>query len=240
LDPTTPFKVILAASQGNVELLKQLLDDGGDPNVTDYDKRTPLHLAAAEGHLEVCKYLVEQKKANVNALDRWGHTPLTEAIKNRFFIVAQYLRSKGGIVANHDTDLVTALCRAASTNNVEKLKILIEEGADVNAGDYDHRTALHLAASEGHYEAAEFLIKAGANVNVMDRWGSTPLQDAITASHDRVAELLMKHGARIEKDTQKNQKRSRLSLCLTENTQFTLFQREMGLWNGVASECRST
>jgi glutamate dehydrogenase len=203
LDPTTPFKVILAASQGNVELLKQLLDDGGDPNVTDYDKRTPLHLAAAEGHLEVCKYLVEQKKANVNALDRWGHTPLTEAIKNRFFIVAQYLRSKGGIVANHDTDLVTALCRAASTNNVEKLKILIEEGADVNAGDYDHRTALHLAASEGHYEAAEFLIKAGANVNVMDRWGSTPLQDAITASHDRVAELLMKHGARIEKDTQK-------------------------------------
>jgi hypothetical protein len=54
--------------------------------------------------------------------------------------VAQYLRSKGGVVVNHDADLVTSLCRAASQNNVEKLKILIEQGADVNAGDYDRRT----------------------------------------------------------------------------------------------------
>jgi ankyrin repeat protein len=71
---------------------------------------------------------------------RWGHTPLADAIKNRFFIVAQYLRSKGGIVVNHDADRVTSLCRAASQNNVEKLKVLIEQGVDVNAGDYDRRT----------------------------------------------------------------------------------------------------
>lgn len=50
------------------------VDDG------DYDKRTGLHIATAEGFYEMVKYLVENG-ANVNVTDRWGRTPLDGKIR---------------------------------------------------------------------------------------------------------------------------------------------------------------
>ena len=47
--------------------VKELASDGA--NMHDYDRRTPLHLAACEDKKEIVAYLI-QKKANVNAKDR--------------------------------------------------------------------------------------------------------------------------------------------------------------------------
>ena len=44
---------------------------GMDMNSADYDGRTALHLACAEGHLNVVKLLVEQFHVNTSPLDRW-------------------------------------------------------------------------------------------------------------------------------------------------------------------------
>jgi glutaminase len=45
------------------------VDRGADVAGADYDKRTPLHIAAADGHIKLVKFLV-RKGANVNAEDR--------------------------------------------------------------------------------------------------------------------------------------------------------------------------
>eukprot|EP01018_Ginkgo_biloba_P005869 Gb_20816 [translate_table: standard] len=69
-----------AVATGNVGFLKQLLAYGMDPNSKDYDNRTALHVAAAEGlHLFV-KILLESG-ASVFSKDRWGNTPLDEGRK---------------------------------------------------------------------------------------------------------------------------------------------------------------
>merc|ERR1712060_133116 len=52
---------------------------GHDMDVSDYDGRTPLHLAAAEGHKECVTFLLYKCNVNPEPTDRWGFTPLSEA-----------------------------------------------------------------------------------------------------------------------------------------------------------------
>lgn len=50
-----------------------------DMTLSDYDGRTALHLAAAEGHVDCVEFLLKHCKVPVNVKDRWGNYPLTEA-----------------------------------------------------------------------------------------------------------------------------------------------------------------
>ncbi|KAH8975056.1 hypothetical protein BDL97_01G136200 [Sphagnum fallax] len=61
------------ASKGDVDAVKQLLDEGASANASDYDGRTALHLAASEGHVPVVELLL-QHGVDVNPVDRWGDT----------------------------------------------------------------------------------------------------------------------------------------------------------------------
>lgn len=72
------YRTLIAASRGDVDLLRMLLNDGIDVNLYDYDKRTPLMVAASEGHEDVVKVLLEYG-ANVRSRDRWGSTAFSEA-----------------------------------------------------------------------------------------------------------------------------------------------------------------
>lgn len=72
-------RLISAAAKGDLVTIKKM--DGKIPfSVADYDGRSALHLAAAEGHLEVVKYLLDNG-ADRSAKDRWGATPYHEASK---------------------------------------------------------------------------------------------------------------------------------------------------------------
>ena len=66
---------IKLCSEGSLDEIKKIIDKV-DVNCADYDKRTPLHLAAAEGKVEVVKFLLE--KGAISTKDRWNNTPLDD------------------------------------------------------------------------------------------------------------------------------------------------------------------
>jgi len=86
--------LIWAASAGDMDELQRLSAMGADLNAADYDGRTAIHLAAAEGQLEVVKYFIN-KNVNLSPKDRWGGTPLKDANKGKHYEVAELLEGKG-------------------------------------------------------------------------------------------------------------------------------------------------
>jgi len=183
------------ASKGDTIQMQQLVDFGIDLNSVDYDSRTAMHLSAAEGHLPVITFLTSCK-ANVNAKDRWGATPLEDAIRNGFAVVVRHLNQCGGQV--RDEMAAELLCTAASDGDLPTLRQLFESNVDMDQGDYDARTAMHLAAAEGQLTSVSFLIgTALAHHSPVDRWQSTPFQDAIAGGHELVVQVLMAAGAEL-------------------------------------------
>ena len=60
----------------------QMYRQGADANCVDHDQRSPLHVACAEGHVEIVQYLLEHG-ASVYSRDRFGRMPLRDAIWGR-------------------------------------------------------------------------------------------------------------------------------------------------------------
>uniref|UniRef100_A0A672M660 glutaminase n=1 Tax=Sinocyclocheilus grahami TaxID=75366 RepID=A0A672M660_SINGR len=73
--------LMFAAYSGDVSALRRIALSAVNMELTDYDSRTALHVASAEGHLDTVKFLTHTCKVNPNAKDRWGNTPLDDAMQ---------------------------------------------------------------------------------------------------------------------------------------------------------------
>jgi glutaminase len=71
--------------------VRGLLATGIDPGTPDYDGRTALHLAAAEGQTEIVSYLLATG-TNAEPVDRWGGTPLSDAQANDHSHIVELLQ----------------------------------------------------------------------------------------------------------------------------------------------------
>jgi hypothetical protein len=107
MDQKSGFALCTAAAAGDLGALKEMLMRGVNLATADYDGRTALHLAAAEGKPQVVQWLLKQPAARgaVNAVDRMYQTPLDAALgggvggKNKSGMnqAVDFLKGAGGV-----------------------------------------------------------------------------------------------------------------------------------------------
>jgi len=93
-----------------------------------------------------------------------------------------------------------ALFEAVEKTDIEQVRLLITEGADINAAGGDKAlTPLHLAASRGHAEVVKALLAKGAEVNIGDADGNTALFWAIASRDEETVKTLIDGGIDVNK-----------------------------------------
>jgi hypothetical protein len=154
-----------AAQRGNGEKVKLLLTKGADINYKDKIVlgHTPMTIAAAFGHTEIVKLLLDHG-APVDQQNEDGVTTLQCAASTAKSEMVKLLLDRGADVNHRDksgrTPLFDAACRDCPPENA---RLLLAKGADVNAKDTKGRTAFYFAQANANQEVMAVLVKAGAN-----------------------------------------------------------------------------
>ena len=172
--------------------VRSLLDLGArvDAHCTE-DGRTPLHLAAASGNLEVTRMLLSAN-ADVNAFDGSNRTPLHVAVTWRARDIITELLKQGADPHLVDLDLLAPMCYAARMADLDLLRFMVESGMDVNEGAcYEFSTPLHVAVRNGKWKIIRFLLENGADPCAKDVDGTMPLMLAARYGHASLVESLL-------------------------------------------------
>jgi ankyrin repeat protein len=115
-------------------------------------------------------------------------------------------RFGAAIVDARDNINARALTWAAFAGDTAMVELLLDRGADINAGGTNNKPALTWAAEGGKREVVALLLDRGARLDVQDEFGTTPLMAAERSSHNGMAELIQSWLAQKEKQAQQQKR----------------------------------
>nr|XP_043624262.1 potassium channel AKT1 [Erigeron canadensis] len=183
-----PVSLCFATLRGDDLLLKKLLKRGLDPNESDNNGRTALHIAASQGNVN-CVLLLLDHGADPNCRDSEGNVPIWEAIRGNHVQVVEILKDNNATISSGDVGEFS--CIAAEENKLDILKQIVSLGGDVTLPKNNGSTALHVAVCEGNIEMVKFLLAQGADIDKPDGHGWTSRDLADQQGHDDIRNLFL-------------------------------------------------
>ncbi|XP_041105107.1 transient receptor potential cation channel, subfamily N, member 1 isoform X2 [Polyodon spathula] len=184
----------LGAQNGYCRLVKLLVETHmASIDALSLTKRTPLHLAALSGQLDVCCSLLNMK-ADVNATDIHGQTPLHLAAENDHSeVVKLFLKHCPELATSANVEGATCAHIAASKGSVAVIKELLKfskVGVTSARNQSNDSSPLLLAAAGGHSEVVKVLLEAGASAAEENAEGMTAIHLSAKNGHINVLDAL--------------------------------------------------
>lgn len=198
-------RIILAAREGRVNEILDLLKQRISPMSTDEHGHSALFKAVEHGQASVIDCLLQAELANSKELVRqkenqWQDTPLHRAaFKGRPDIMKQVLKFLPDI-EDQQKEGKTALFVAADWDHPEVAQLLLDKGAQLFTLNKSKETPLHEAARSGRIKVLQMLLNAddlGKCLEHRSSWGETPLWLAVHHNHPHLAQILIEKGASV-------------------------------------------
>ncbi len=209
-----------AAQKGDLVALESFLDSGIDtnyrapwPNGDDIDGHgaPAIVRASMHGQLSVVKLLIDRGADidNKNDYPLCDASALLAAVLGGYLEIVEVLVARGAkteIEVFQGTTTPLAACvglypEEFTGKHVEIIKLLLDNGHDIEACDEHGAKPLILAARHGHTDLVKLLLDRGANVNARtssDERGTSALDEAATDGRLELVRLLLGRGAEIK------------------------------------------
>jgi len=200
-DGDTPLIKLCKAEYVDLKMVTSVIDAGANIEAKDSDGWTPLIWAALHNEEALTKLLIA-KGADVNVKDKDGDPLLVLACdRSSTYTEMIELLVKGGANVNATVGCkkIPLLCGWFRNNGRDIRKLLVKNGADVNAKNQEGISPF-LRECEGNgskesKELVELMINRGADVKATDNNGNTPLLYACRGRNKELIELLIEKGA---------------------------------------------
>ena len=183
--------LLWATIRGDGTAVEALLQYGADPNICDVDGASPLHFASHCAIPTVIGLLIE-KGAMVNKLDKWHHSPITNASFFRDDI--SYLKplvAGGADINTCDYWQESSLNNAAIKDHYKVALYLIELGAMIDNEDVDGDTPLLDSIHHNSHRCLSLLLSYGADYTRKNRWGHMVLHQAAVFADIQTLQILI-------------------------------------------------
>ncbi|KAH0788615.1 serine/threonine-protein phosphatase 6 regulatory ankyrin repeat subunit A-like isoform X1 [Histomonas meleagridis] len=164
------------------------------------DGQNPFHTICKSGAVEILKFFLQtidiENRSALNAIDKFGKTPLDYAIENKNIECIHLLHSMG--IENKLNTFVT-------NNNIEELKKFIDLGYPINSSDKSGMTPLHYATVSSNIEMIKYLLSKGADVHANNSQSMMPIHYAAKMNDFEVIKALLTTKHRLNELKDSNQ-----------------------------------
>ena len=153
--------------------------------------KTPLILAAENGHIDVCDYLITHQMANLKARDNNCNSALIHASWNNQIEVTKLIVNHSGNIRLQGASHAAYL--AAQNGHLEVLKVLVEKDEAVVELTWElGQTPLIVASTHGRFDVCKYLItRKRTDVNKRDRFGYSALDIAVRRKYSDIVNILL-------------------------------------------------
>jgi ankyrin repeat protein len=187
------------AADADIRVCELLLKSGANLEARNKEEKTALYLAVKFDKLALANYLVSMG-ANVNAVTKNRSAPLYSALINYNLELVELLlahKATTDLRNRHDEDPLFYVLRVGCKGEARLrfVRLLLENGVDVDSRNCHGSTALHVAVQEKDEGLAALLLQSNCPVDSKDFHDFSPLSVAVCMNLESMAKLLLERGA---------------------------------------------